>query len=121
MSDERGAEVLGRAVDVYLNDATFWRGVPEAVWNYHIGGYQILKKWLSYREETILGRPLVKDEAREFTAMVRRISAIVLMTDVLDSNYMAVRDASIALSTANPVSVPQIEDPQATGAESAPI
>ena len=24
--------------------------VPAAVWEYTIGGYQVLKKWLSYRE-----------------------------------------------------------------------
>ena len=36
--------------DVYLNDRAFWRNVPAAVWTYKLGGYQVLKKWLSYRE-----------------------------------------------------------------------
>ena len=26
------------------------------MWNYTIGGYQVLKKWLSYREARILKR-----------------------------------------------------------------
>ncbi|MCY4514814.1 MAG: SUMF1/EgtB/PvdO family nonheme iron enzyme, partial [Candidatus Tectomicrobia bacterium] len=34
--------------DVYLNARTFWRNVPSAVWDYRLGGYQVLKKWLSY-------------------------------------------------------------------------
>ncbi len=35
------------------------------VWDYTIGGYQVIKKWLSYREHKLLGRPLTTDEARE--------------------------------------------------------
>ena len=35
--------------DVYLNERAYWRNVPDAVWNYQLGGYQVLKKWLSYR------------------------------------------------------------------------
>ena len=30
---------------------------PAGVWTYKLGGYQVLKKWLSYRERTILRRP----------------------------------------------------------------
>ena len=36
--------------DVYVNGEAFWRNVPVGVWNYRLGGYQVLKKWLSYRE-----------------------------------------------------------------------
>jgi len=92
----RGLDLLGRSVDVYLNETTFWRGVPEPVWNYMIGGYQVVKKWLSYREETILGRAISKDEAREVTAMVRRLTALVLMRYELDDNYIAARDHAYA-------------------------
>ena|SRR5438309_756370 len=35
------------------------------VWAYTIGGYQVIKKWLSDREHKLLGRPLTTDEARE--------------------------------------------------------
>ena len=40
--------------DVYLNDRAYWRNVPDAVWKYQLGGYQVLKKWLSYRESKVL-------------------------------------------------------------------
>ena len=57
------SSVLGeRTFDIYLNDVAFWLNVPEAVWNYRLGGYQVLKKWLSYREHAILGRPLRPEE-----------------------------------------------------------
>lgn len=56
-----------------------WRNVPAAVWRYKLGGYQVLKKWLSYREQTILGRPLHPEEVQHFTDTARRIAAILLL------------------------------------------
>ncbi len=67
-------------VDVYLNDRAYWRNVPTAIWNYKLGGYQVLKKWLSYRERRVLGRPLTPEEAEHFTHTARRIGAILGMT-----------------------------------------
>ena len=62
--------------DVYLNDRAYWRNVPVGVWNYQLGGYQVLKKWLSYRERRVLGRPLLPEEVQYFTDTSRRIVAI---------------------------------------------
>ena len=61
------------------------------IWEYTIGGYQVLKKWLSYREEEVLGRPITKEEAREFMHIVRRIAALLLLQPELDKNYVAVK------------------------------
>ena len=70
---------LGRTTfDVYLNGRAFWRNVPAAVWRYKLGGYQVLKKWLSYRERAVLGRPLSPQEVQHFTDTARRIGAILL-------------------------------------------
>ena len=41
--------------EVYLNAGAFWRNVPAEVWTYKLGGYQVLKKWLSYRERNVSG------------------------------------------------------------------
>ena len=95
MDAERALDLLGPPIDVYLNAKTCWQCVPTSVWDYFIGGYQVIKKWLSYREATIFGRALTKEEAREVTGMVRRLATIVLMTDNLNSNYGAVRDAAV--------------------------
>ena len=51
-------------VDVWLNDRAYWRNIPHAVWQYRLGGYQVLKKWLSYREHKVLGRALSLEEAQ---------------------------------------------------------
>jgi len=63
--------------DIYLNANAYWRNIPAAVWNYKLGGYQVLKKWLSYREQKILGRPLRLEEVKYFSEMTRRISTIL--------------------------------------------
>ncbi len=62
--------------DIHLNANAFWRNVPANVWRYKLGGYQALKKWLSYREHFILRRPLTPEEIQHFTDTARRIAAI---------------------------------------------
>ena len=83
-----------RTVDVYLNGAAYWCNIPENVWKFYIGGYQVIKKWLSYREYEILGRPLRPEEAREVMNMARRIAAIILLQPRLDENYRNVKAAT---------------------------
>lgn len=83
---------LGPPLDIYLNEVAFWACVPQAVWEYRIGGYQVIKKWLSYREHSVLGRALSADEVEYVTAMVRRLAAIVLMEPALNANYAKARD-----------------------------
>jgi hypothetical protein len=61
------------------------------VWDYTIGGYQVIKKWLSYREQKLLGRPLSHDEAREVQHRARQIAAILLLEPELDANYQAAK------------------------------
>jgi hypothetical protein len=99
---ETGAKALGLApadafrllgdstVDVFLNNVAFWRNIPVNVWGYTIGGYQVIKKWLSYREKKILGRALTLAEVYEVRDMARRIAAIILLGPNLDDNYRAV-------------------------------
>ncbi len=76
------AHLGARTYDVQLNAVAFWRNVPTRVWDYTIGGYQVIKKWLRYREYEVLGRSLTVDEAREVTQMVRRIGALLLLEPV---------------------------------------
>ena len=85
-ADERAAlgDTIGAlgdtTFDVYLNDRAFWRNVPAAIWGYKLGGYQVLKKWLSYREQGVLGRALSPEEVLYFAEMVRRIGEVQRIT-----------------------------------------
>lgn len=79
----------GATVDIHLNDRAYWANVPKPVWEYTLGGYQVIKKWLSYREKKILGRDLTVEEARYVTEMIQRIAAILALGPELDKNYEA--------------------------------
>lgn len=85
-TEERAAlgdaiQYLGETtLDIHLNANAFWRNVPATVWNYKLGGYQVLKKWLSYREQAVLGRVLNADEVQYFSDIARRIAAILITT-----------------------------------------
>jgi hypothetical protein len=89
--DQLMACLGGTCVDVFLNERAYWRCVPARVWHYTIGGYQVMKKWLSYRERPLLGRDLTAEEARYVTEMARRIAALLLLEPALDENYAAVK------------------------------
>jgi len=97
---QSAATLLGSTThDVFLNDTTGWRNVPERVWDFTIGGYQVLKKWLSYREHDLLGRPLTTDEAREVTHTARRLAALILLQPEVDANYQRVKESRFAWSS----------------------
>src|SRR5262245_29491047 len=81
--------------DIHLNADAWWSNVPSRVWSYTLGGYQVIKKWLSYREHDVLGRPLKADEVAYVSEMVRRIAAILLMGRDLDNNYAASNAAAV--------------------------
>ena len=74
--------VLGQTTfDIYLNGNAYWCNVPAAVWRYKLGGYQVLKKWSSYRERGVLGRALGPEEVLYFSEVARRVGAIVVATN----------------------------------------
>ena len=83
---------------MWLNDVACWNCVPTRVWHYTIGGHQVIKKWLSYRQSALLGRVLTVGEARYVTEMIRRIAAILLLELALDANYGRVKADTYAWS-----------------------
>jgi hypothetical protein len=93
LSEKDALTHLGeKTCDVYVNDVAYWANVPQKVWEYTIGGYPVMKKWLSYREEKLLGRALKREEVRYVQEMARRIAAILLLELALDANYQAVKE-----------------------------
>ncbi len=80
MPSQGKIERRGDAVDVYLNDWAYWKDVPIEVWEYRLGGYQVLKKWLSYREPKVLGRSLNVEAVKWWSEVARRISGMLVLT-----------------------------------------
>ncbi len=84
-----------QALDVHINADAKWEGVPAKVWAYTLGGYQVLKKWLSYREATVLGRALTGEEALHFAKTARRITEILCMGPALDAAHAKARECAV--------------------------
>ena len=65
-----------------------------------IGSYQVIKKWLSYRETELLGRALTLAEAKEVRDIARRVSAILLSSGDLDKNYLTAKASNTVTNDA---------------------
>ena len=116
---EEGAAALGRTaadllaclgektVDVYLSDSAFWSNVPQAVWGFFASGHPVLKKWLSYRDRRVLGRPLRSADALAFRDVARRIAALLLYGPALDAAHLEAAASAIALR--EPIEPPDTE------------
>lgn len=89
---DRGLKLLGPPIDIPLNAKTYWRGVPKAVWEFKVAGHQPISRWLSERKKLKSGTELTASESRESVEIIRRITALILMTDRLDASYRACRD-----------------------------
>lgn len=57
-----------------------FRGVSEAVWNFHIGGYQVCEKWLKDRR----GRTLSKDDIAHYQKIVVALSETIRLMGEID-------------------------------------
>jgi predicted helicase len=60
-----------------------FRGVPEAVWNFHIGGYQVCEKWLKDRK----GRTLSKDDIIHYQKIVVALNQTIRLMKQIDEVF----------------------------------
>ena len=64
---------------VWINKEQYFEGVPEDVWNFYIGSYKVLEKWLKSRK----GRKLDSKEIEQFLQIVEIIrETIRLMKEI---------------------------------------
>ena len=71
---------------VYINATQYFAPVPEAVWTYQIGGYQVCDKWLKDRKE----RRLELDDIRAYCRIVSVLARTMKMQREIDELYPAV-------------------------------
>jgi len=108
-SEEDAVAAWGeRTGDLYISEDVFFANVPEAVWQYQLGGYPVLKKWLGYRQANRRSdQPLTADERRWFRAVVQRIAALLALTATLDELYSAAAENAF---TAEELGLRQTDD-----------
>jgi predicted helicase len=68
---------------VWIDNAktTGFNGVPEDVWNFHIGGYQVCEKWLKARK----GRVLAEDDIKHYQKIIVALSETIRLMAEIDA------------------------------------
>jgi len=65
--------------NVWINTTQYFGGIPEEVWNFKVGGYQVCEKWLKDRK----GRVLSGEEIHHYQRVVVALrETIRLMKEV---------------------------------------
>ena len=65
---------------VYINKSQYFGGVPAELWDFHIGGYQVLHKWLKDRRQ----RQLSYDDLRHYQKIVVALSHTARLMAAID-------------------------------------
>ena len=74
---EKGAQAPGR---VYINKTQYFEGVDPQVWEFQIGGYQVLEKWLKDRK----GRKLSFDDLYHYQKIVVALKETIRIMQEID-------------------------------------
>jgi len=77
--DNRVEKITYKNEKVYINKTQYFDNVSEAVWQFHIGGYQVCQKWLKDRK----GRQLNYDDCNHYLYILAALEhTIQLMADI---------------------------------------
>lgn len=70
---------------VWINTTQYFKPVPQAVWDFHIGGYQVIAKYLKSRK----GRTLSLDEINQVGAIADSLAFTIEQMGRIDTAYRA--------------------------------
>jgi len=79
---------------VYINATQYFAPVPEAVWTYQVGGYQVCEKWLKDRQE----RRLEVDDIRTYCRIVTALKLTLGIQQEINALYPQAESKTVALS-----------------------
>ncbi len=78
--DNRVGKVRYEGGRVWVNPAQYFGGVPEQVWNFKIGGYQVCDKWLKDRK----GRVLSSEDISHYQRVVVALNETIRLMREID-------------------------------------
>jgi len=68
---------------IKINQEQYFENIEPILWNYFIGGYRVLEKWLKERE----GRVLSSDDIKYYSKVVTSISKTIEIQKEIDAIY----------------------------------
>ncbi len=76
---------------VYINPDQYFAPVPQEVWKYPIGGYQVCEKWLKDRQDRTFGL----DEIRTYCRIVTALARTIEIQEEIDGLYQGVEHSPL--------------------------
>jgi len=76
---------------IYINKEKYFEGVAPEVWNYHIGGYQVLQKYLKDRKSRNM------DDAPRYCRIVTALSKTIGIQKKIDNIYPQIEENILEL------------------------
>jgi predicted helicase len=67
---------------VFINEKQYFDGVPQAAWEFYIGGYQPAQKWLKDRK----GRTLNYDDVKHYQRIIVALTETERIMEEIDAN-----------------------------------
>ena len=67
---------------VYINPDQYFEGIDQDVWEYQIGGYQVMDKWLKDRNKRILSLEEIQHYCRVATALKKTIEIQIKIDEI---------------------------------------
>jgi predicted helicase len=79
---------------VYINATQYFEGVEPEVWEYQIGGYQVMEKWLKDRK----GRTLSLEDIQHYCRIGSALKKTIETQEKIDSIYVRIEEDTTSFS-----------------------
>ncbi|MBA7497926.1 hypothetical protein ES704_00660 [subsurface metagenome] len=71
---------------IYFNEKQYFEGIPQDIWQYQIGSYQVCRKWLKDRK----GRCLSLEDIKHYCKMITALQKTIEIQQGIDNIYKKV-------------------------------
>jgi len=80
---------------VYINKSQYFEGIVREVWQYQIGGYQVLNKWLKDRKR----RTLSLEDIKHYCRIVTSLQKTIKIQQEIDNAYLEVEKGALSFES----------------------
>jgi len=86
LNEVRKREYNKKEKRLYINDKQYFEGIEPADWEYYIGGYQVLDKWIKDR----VGRSLEREEVEHYLKVITCLQYTIELQKEIDKLYQKI-------------------------------
>jgi predicted helicase len=77
---------------VYINENQYFSNIDKEIWEYQIGGYQVMSKWLKDRKN----RKLSMEDIQHYIKIARALQLTIEYQEIIDDLYPGVEESLIS-------------------------